>query len=158
MRRAITIPSIMAFTRNCERRIGKSSVASQPLVLSGEVSGAAELAGYVEVEVDDGLKRQEFEKDRRAYLVIFLAQFVLSLGFILLLLHLRVLRPLAGLTQFSNQLASGDFDHPIGVYRADEIGRLAQHMDQMRGDLKTSFAEQRVILSNVQVGVILFAG
>lgn len=141
-----------------ERRIGKSSVASQALVLSGEVSGAAELAGHVEVEVDDGLKQQEFEKDRRAYLTIFLAQFVLSLGFILLLLHLRVLKPLAGLTQFSNQLASGDFDHPVGVYRADEIGRLAQQMDQMRADLKTSFAEQRVILSNVQVGVIFVRG
>ena len=137
-----------------ERRLGKSKITERPLVLRAEPTANGQVVGYVEIEVDDGLKQQQFGKDRTAYAFILLGQFVLSLGFILLALQRRVLRPLHQLALFSNRLAGGDFDQPVGWDRPDEIGRLARQMDRMRGDLKTSFAEQQVILSNVQVGVI----
>lgn len=135
-----------------QRRLGTSQVAQRPLLMRGD--GTEELAGFVEIEVDDGLKQQEFARDRRAYAFILLGQFILSLGCILVALHLRVLRPLHRLTLFSNRLAGGNFEQSIGWERPDEIGRLAHQMDRMRSDLKTSFAEQQVILSNVQVGVL----
>ncbi|MCT6718987.1 putative bifunctional diguanylate cyclase/phosphodiesterase [Acidovorax sp. K2F] len=135
-----------------QRRLGTSQVVQRPLLMRG--NGTEELAGFVEIEVDDGLKQQEFARDRRAYAFILLGQFVLSLGCILVALHLRVLRPLHRLTLFSNRLAGGDFEQSIGWERQDEIGHLAHQMDRMRSDLKTSFAEQQVILSNVQVGVL----
>ena len=141
-----------------ERRLGKSKVIRRPMVLTGEVSAGAEIAGYVEIEVDDGLRQKELEQDRRAYAFILLGQFGLSLAFVFVALHLRVLRPLQNLALFSNRLAGGNFDQPVGWDRPDEIGRLARQMDQMRSDLKTSFAEQQVILSNVQVGVIFVRG
>nr|WP_315430292.1 EAL domain-containing protein [uncultured Albidiferax sp.] len=135
-----------------QRRQGTSQVVQRPLLIRGET--VDEIAGYVEIEVDDGLKQQDFARDRRAYAFILLGQFILSLGCILAAVHLRVLRPLHRLTLFSNRLAGGNFEQPIGWERADEIGRLAHQMDRMRSDLKTSFAEQQVILSNVQVGVL----
>ncbi|WP_394788084.1 EAL domain-containing protein [Rhodoferax sp.] len=141
-----------------ERRLGKSTVTQRALVLTGEPATGTEVAGYVEIEVDNGLKQQELEQDRRAYAFILLGQFGLSLAFVLVALHLRVLRPLHNLALFSNRLAGGNFDQPVGWDRPDEIGRLARQLDQMRSDLKTSFAEQQVILSNVQVGVIFVRG
>ncbi|MEO6854815.1 MAG: EAL domain-containing protein [Rhodoferax sp.] len=137
-----------------ERRLGQSKIIRRELLLKGATAASADMAGYVEIEVDDGLKQRELEQDRKAYAFILLGQFVLSLAFVLVALHLRVLRPLHNLALFSNRLAGGNFDHAVGWDRPDEIGRLARQMDQMRSDLKTSFAEQQVILSNVQVGVV----
>ena len=131
-----------------ERRLGKSRVAQHTLALSDES------AGSVEVEVDDGLRQLKYEQDRRSYSFILLGQFVLALFLILIALRFRVLKPLADLATFSNQLGGGDFDHPVGWARSDEIGRLAHQLDQMRSDLRMSFAEQQAILGNIQVGVI----
>ena len=131
-----------------ERRLGKMRVKSDSLVLSGEV------VGQVEVEIDDGLRQLEFQQDRRAYFFVLLGQFVLALVLILIAIRSWVLRPLAQLTAFSNRLASGDLDQSIGWMRSDEIGHLACQLDTMRSSLRTSFAEQQAILSNIQVGVI----
>jgi diguanylate cyclase (GGDEF)-like protein/PAS domain S-box-containing protein len=137
-----------------ERRQGHAMVLSHALVLEGEIPGQSELVGQVTVEIDDGLKRREFERERRVYMAILLGQCVLSLGLVLLALHLRVLKPLARLAEFSKQLAGGEFDQPMHWARADKIGLLVQDMDRMRNALKHSFSEQRAILGNVQVGVI----
>ncbi|MEY4752587.1 MAG: hypothetical protein RJA44_262 [Pseudomonadota bacterium] len=137
-----------------ERRQNTSHTVSRDLILSGFATGTVEQAGRVELEVDDGQVQHEFKKDRQIYVLILLGQLVLSLVLILAGLHLRVLRPLQRLSAFSNQLASGDFEHALSWDSPDEIGRLAQQMERMRGDLQTSFAEQQAILNNVQVGVI----
>jgi|GEM_PF-768123 len=137
-----------------ERRRGSSRVVQWPLTFQEAGNSRQEVAGFVEMEVDNSLKQQEFESDRRAYSFILLGQFVMSLGFILLALHVRVLRPLNQLALFSNRLAGGDFDQAVGWQRPDEIGRLAMQMDHMRSDLKAAFAEQQVILGNVPVGVV----
>lgn len=131
-----------------ERRLGKLHSASQSLILNNE------LAGFVELDVDDGLIKQKSQQDQLAYTYIFLIQFVLALVLILLALHYRVLKPLTALTIFSHQLADGNFDHAVGWTRPDEIGHLASQLDKMRQDLRAAFAEQQAILSNVPAGVI----
>lgn len=131
-----------------ERKLGKLHTASQSLILNNE------LAGFVELDVDDGLIKQKSQQDQLAYTYIFLIQFVLALVLILLALHYRVLKPLTALTVFSHQLADGNFDHAVGWKRPDEIGHLATQLDQMRQDLRAAFAEQHAILSNVPAGVI----
>ncbi len=131
-----------------ERRLGNTRVAGQALALNGE------LLGKVELEIDDGLSQDEFRQDRRVYFLVLLGQFVLALVLGLIALRRWVLKPLARLTAFSNQLASGNLDRPLDWKGTDEIGLLAHQMDQMRQGLRTSFAEQKVILDNVQVGVI----
>lgn len=131
-----------------ERRIGNSRVARHDLVLSGKT------IGHVEVEVDDGLRRQKLAQDGRDYVFILLGQFVLAFALILTALRYWVLRPLSKLTTLFNRIGSGDLDHPITWDRPDEIGHLAHQLDRMRGDLRASFAEQQAILNNVQVGVV----
>ena len=131
-----------------ERRLGESSVAQHNL------SGAGTVIGQVELETDDGLKLQEFRQDRRDYFLVFMVQFLLALLLIMIALRRRVLWPLARLTAFSNQIGDGNLEHPPDWRHPDEIGHLAQQLDQMRSSLRTSFAEQHAILGNVQVGVI----
>ena len=131
-----------------ERRTGVSRSAMQPIVANdGEV-------GSVELETDDGLRQREFEQDRRAYYLLFVGMFATSLVLIVISLRKRVLRPLRRLMDFSNQLSEGNLERPIDWSQPDEIGRLALQLDHMRSRLKESFAEQQVILDNVQVGVI----
>lgn len=131
-----------------ERRLGVSRVARRELIARGT------RVGHVELEIDDGLQRREFERHRSGYFLVLLGQFVLALLLILWAVRRRVLQPLARLSAFSNQLASGNLDRPLDWNQPDEIGRLARQLDQMRNGLRTSFAEQQAILSNVQVGVI----
>ena len=140
--------SILLNFQQAERRIGSAIVASRPILLNGEE------IGKVELELDDGLHQQELSRSRLGYYLVFLGQFVLSLGLILFAARKRVLVPLGRLTAFSNQLARGNLDQPIDWQQADEIGLLAQQLDQMRNSLKNSFAEQQAILGNVQAGVI----
>ena len=131
-----------------ERRVGLPRSAQRDLVRDGT------LLGSIQLETDDGLKQREYQRDRRTYSLVLLVQFVLALGLILLAIRQRVLRPLARLAAFSNQIGNGNLDRPLDWQRPDEIGRLAQQLDQMRNSLRTSFAEQQAILGNVQVGVI----
>jgi len=141
-----------------ERRLGKSHLAVQNLLLPKAISGFGESVGNVEVELDDGLMHRELSHDLKSYILILLGQFVLSLGLVSIALHFRVLKPLARLARFSGQLAQGEFDRAIDWERPDEIGALAQQMDTMRNALKIAFYEQRAILGNVQVGVIFARG
>ncbi|ACB35553.1 diguanylate cyclase/phosphodiesterase with PAS/PAC sensor(s) [Leptothrix cholodnii SP-6] len=141
-----------------ERRRGRSVVQRQDMRLSGQVIDKTEVAGSVEIEFDDSLAQQQFKNDRQVYAFILLGQLLLSLGLMLAALHLWVLKPLTSLSAFSSRVAGGDFEHPLDWSRPDEIGRLALQMDKMRADLKTSFAEQRAILTNIELGVIFERG
>jgi len=131
-----------------ERRIGL------PQVVVGELVRRGTSLGTVELEIDNSLRQRELAQDRRAYSYLLLGQFVLALMLILMAIRLRVLKPLARLTTFSDQLACGDLDRPLNWKQPDEIGRLAIQMDQMRQRLQTSFAEQQTILDNIRVGVL----
>jgi diguanylate cyclase (GGDEF)-like protein/PAS domain S-box-containing protein len=141
-------PTLLFSLEHPERRIGKSRVVQRELMRKDEV------LGEVTLEIDDGLMQREFQEVRRAFFLILLGQFVLALALILVALRFRLLKPLTRLARFSNQIAGGDLDHPLEWKQPDEIGRLAEQMDQMRASLRKSFAEQLAILNNVQVGVL----
>ncbi|BBT06302.1 hypothetical protein WP7S18E06_18010 [Aeromonas hydrophila] len=113
-----------------------------------------QIAGFVDIVVDDGLMKHKSRQNLLSYMSILISQFVLVLILIFIALHYRVLKPLTTLAAFSHRLAEGDFDHEIELQRTDEIGHLANQLDQMRQDLRTAFTEQKAILSNVPVGVI----
>ena len=113
-----------------------------------------EIAGFVDIVVDDGLMKQKSRQNQLSYMSILLSQFILALILIFIALHYRVLKPLTALAVFSHRLSEGDFDHEIKLQRTDEIGHLANQLDHMRQDLRTAFSEQKAILSNVPVGVI----
>jgi diguanylate cyclase (GGDEF)-like protein/PAS domain S-box-containing protein len=130
-----------------ERRLGVARVKRSDLVRRGS------LLGTVELEIDNGLQQRELQADRRNNLAVLLGQFVLALLLILVAIRVNVLKPLSRLTAFSDQLASGNLASPLEWEQKDEIGRLALQMDQMRRGLQTSFAEQRTILNNIEVGV-----
>ena len=131
-----------------ERRLGASHVALRELVRKNQV------IGYVELEIDDALRLRDLNRDRRANFLILFAQFALALASILVAVRYLVLRPIAKLTAFSDQLATGELDHPLDWKHPNEIGQLAQQMDQMRSSLQTSFSEQQAILNNIRVGVL----
>ncbi|NVO05459.1 MAG: EAL domain-containing protein [Rhodoferax sp.] len=131
-----------------ERRLGTSRLARNELVRGAEVLGS------VELEIDDGLRQQELAQDRMASFWVLLCQFILALALILIAVRVRVLKPLARLMAFSNQLAGGNLEQPLTLPASDEMGLLAQQMDRMRSGLQASFAEQQAILNNIQVGVL----
>ncbi len=131
-----------------ERRLGKQRVKRERLAL------AKDEVGFVELEMDDGPMNRGFQQDRQAYFLLLLGQFLLAFALILTAIRFWVLKPLARLTGFSSRIANGDLEHAIDWQQSDEIGQLAQQLDQMRNSLCSSFAEQRAILSNIQVGVI----
>lgn len=52
----------------------------------------SEPVGFIEVEIDDGLKQEELKTDRRTYFLALLGQFVFALVLILFTLRRRVLK------------------------------------------------------------------
>ena len=135
-----------------ERRLGGSHVAQRELVRRNQV------IGYVELEIDDALRLRDLNRDRRANFLILFSQFALALALILIAVRYFVLRPIARLTAFSDQLATGDLDHPLDWKQPNEIGQLARQLNQMRSNLQTSFSEQQAILNNIRVGVLFVRG
>ncbi|MEI7611587.1 MAG: EAL domain-containing protein [Betaproteobacteria bacterium] len=150
VRISITDPNLYSFLQleRPEHRLGKSRVSQLKIFRNDE------WVGTLEVETDDGLRQLELKNDRYAFSLVLLGQFLAALVLIILAIRFWVLRPLTRLTKFSNQLAGGTLDHPLGWEQSDEIGDLARQMDHMRHSLRTAFSEQEVILNNVQVGVI----
>ena len=128
--------------------IGSMHSIWHELIFNGQI------AGFVDIVVDDGLMKHKSRQNQLSYMSILLSQFILALILIFIALHYRVLKPLTTLAAFSHQLAEGNFDHEIKLQRTDEIGHLANQLDHMRHDLRTAFTEQKAILSNVPVGVI----
>ena len=113
-----------------------------------------ELIGMLELEIDDNVMQHAFQETRRIYSVLFFVQFVIALGLVILAIRRWVLKPLSALSDFSDQLASGNLEGSLSWRRSDEIGQLALQMDRMRQKLRTAFADQRAILDNVQAGVL----
>jgi diguanylate cyclase (GGDEF)-like protein/PAS domain S-box-containing protein len=114
--------------------------------------------GQLELELNDAAQERTLLREQRAYGLVLLAQFGFVLLVSLLLLRRAVSGPMTRLTQFSSQLASGDLDHPLHWRSRNEVGRLAQHMDQMRVALRSSMSEQKAILNNIHVGVMFVRG
>jgi signal transduction histidine kinase len=71
-----------------------------------------------------------------------LAQVTISFLFIWRLFDRRMLRPLQELQQGAQRLARGELEQPLRWHREDEMGQLAQGLDQMRGNLSALLSER----------------
>ncbi|MEH6434377.1 bifunctional diguanylate cyclase/phosphodiesterase [Massilia sp. DD77] len=97
--------------------------------------------GRVAIEMDDHLSQQALRAKQRNYALVLALQVGVSLLLIALLLKRRLSSPLRALTRFSDRLARGDFETPLGLSAGDELGRLGDQMERMRMAIRDLFAD-----------------
>jgi diguanylate cyclase (GGDEF)-like protein/PAS domain S-box-containing protein len=119
-----------------------------PRVASGNVYRAereilvrGERIGRIMVEMDDARSQQELREKQLSYVFVLAAQLMVSLLLIVLFLNARLLKPLRKLMRFSDRLSHGDFETRLEVRGQDELGRLAQQLEQMRMAIKRLFED-----------------
>ncbi|MYN40849.1 EAL domain-containing protein [Duganella sp. FT109W] len=119
-----------------------------PRVASGNVYRAdreilvrGERIGRIMVEMDDARSQQELREKQLSYVFVLAAQLTVSLLLIVLFLNARLIKPLRKLMRFSDRLSHGDFETRLDVTGSDELGRLAQQLEQMRVAIKRLFED-----------------
>ncbi|WP_373991558.1 EAL domain-containing protein [Duganella sp. BuS-21] len=119
-----------------------------PRVASGTVYRAereilvrGERIGRIMVEMDDARNQQELREKQLSYVFVLAAQLMVSLLLIVLFLNARLIKPLRKLMRFSDRLSHGDFETRLDVTGSDELGRLAQQLEQMRVAIKRLFED-----------------
>jgi diguanylate cyclase (GGDEF)-like protein/PAS domain S-box-containing protein len=100
-----------------------------------------EALGKIAIDMDDARIGADMRARQFNYLVVLALQLGVSLLLILLFLRVRLQTPLRQLEAFSAALSRGQFDTPMPVDRADELGRLGRQMDQMRGAIRKLFVD-----------------
>src|SRR5450830_1474703 len=93
----------------------------------------------ITVQMDDARSQQDLRSKQSNYALLIASQIGTSLLLIVLFLNKRLLRPLRQLMGFSDRLSRGDFDTPLAMKSADELGRLGSQMDQMRVAIRSLF-------------------
>jgi len=117
-----------------------SRTASGTLLSSSrEIAVRGERIGQVTVQMDDARSQQDLRSKQSNYALLIASQIGTSLLLIVLFLNKRLLRPLRQLMGFSDRLSRGDFDTPLAMKSADELGRLGSQMDQMRVAIRSLF-------------------
>lgn len=127
---------------------GKIHTQTQKIVFPGEV------IGYIKIYVDDSYLIERYKNEEKLQLSILVVQIIFSLSLIFITLHFRLIKPILNLNSFAQQLSHANFDIEISSSQTDEIGELSKQFNTMRIDLKSFFSEQKIILSNIPVGVI----
>jgi diguanylate cyclase (GGDEF)-like protein/PAS domain S-box-containing protein len=98
-----------------------------------------ERIGHVLVEMDDARSQQELRVKQSNYALVLAVQLGISMALIVMFMNKRLLSPLRGLMNFSDRLSRGEFDAPLELQGADELGRLGSQMEQMRVAIKHLF-------------------
>ena len=106
--------------------------------------------GWVEVVMTGERAVADLRRQRLVYQATVAAQLLLSLLLVLVLLHVRVSRPLHALGRFANALARGDFKAPLAPAGGDEISALAGHLAGMREALAAQFVAQQALLNRLR--------
>ncbi|WP_342620473.1 EAL domain-containing protein [Rhodoferax sp. GW822-FHT02A01] len=138
-----THDKILTEVKDDSRRMGRSYAKVQNLNHISGAASRANFAGKVEVEIDSGNRQSEFRHEVQFYSMILALQIASSMALLLYVLRARVLKPVAGLTQFSDQLAQGNFYKPLAWSRPDELGTLARQMDNMRMVMVDDIAKRK---------------
>ena len=111
------------------------------LTSTREILVRGERIGQVMVAMDDARSQQDLRRKQSNYALMLASQVGVSLLLIVLFLNRRLLSPLRKLTQFSDRLSRGDFETPLEMQGADELGRLGTQMDQMRVAIRHLFED-----------------
>ena len=119
-----------------QRRVGEVLQTKSPVLHSGRV------LGQVTIEVSTERVRKDLLADFLKLGAALTAQVVISFGLIFLLFEYRVIRPLQVLQQTTVRLARGELEQSVQLRRVDEIGTLAQGLDDMRAELGNLIAER----------------
>ncbi len=109
-----------------------------PALPNGRSSGASgEKLGYVVLEVSlEGMNQALAADTRRAVLITLIMLIGGALATVYLVRSVAV--PLQRLVEATRAVARGDLDQTVPIYRADEIGVLADSFNHMIGQLKAS--------------------
>ena len=121
-----------------QRRLGEMLQDKRPVLLGDRV------IGQVLIEVSTERVRADLVADFLKLVGALVAQVVISFILILLLFEYRVVRPLGVLQRATERLARGELTQVVKLRRADEIGSLAEGLDEMRAELRTLIAERDV--------------
>ncbi len=127
-----------AFVRRENRELLGAGLLSEtrPMNFNGQI------IGNLTVELTTQRIRRELIDDLSKMAVALVAQVLFSFAFIWLLFDRRVLRPLNELREGASRLARGELAQPLQWARHDEIGNLAQGLDNMRKDLSALIEER----------------
>lgn len=98
------------------------------------------LGEYVIAISDDPLRQNLWQSMQRQGLMLVL-QLLVAISLVTGFFNGRVFVPLKTLGEAARKMQSGLLDQPVPVLREDEIGTLAQRVEQMRQALNQSFAE-----------------
>ncbi len=127
-----------------ERRVGQVHAGERPIYRGKR------LIGTVQIEINDSTAAAELYEQRRMYAFTVGGQMLVALLLILVLLNLRIVRPLRDLRRFADDLAGGHFEATLRVSPDEEIGQLGQRLAHMRDALQRLFAEQRDLLQRLR--------
>jgi signal transduction histidine kinase/HAMP domain-containing protein/ActR/RegA family two-component response regulator len=127
-----------------ERRIGSVKQLERPIRRGGRV------IGKVVLEVDDHVVQAQLARQRWLFVATVSLQLLLSLAAMLLLMNVRLMRPLRRLARFAADLAQGRFTVQAPPASDDEIGQLGQAMDRMRGALQQQFESQGALIRRLR--------
>lgn len=108
-----------------------------------KVEREGKVIGEVLVRLSGTGYRASLEDNIRASLVRSGITMLVSVLLIILILNLRLVRPLRELVDASSRLAAGELDTKVDRSRGDEIGVLANSLEAMRTSLAALFAELR---------------
>ena len=127
------------------RRLGLVLQDKRPVQLGDRV------IGQVMIEMSTARVNSDLFADFLKLVGALVAQVVISFVLILLLFEYRVVRPLRFLQRATERLASGDLKQAVKLRRVDEIGSLAQGLDDMRAELGALLAERDSHNANLQL-------
>jgi diguanylate cyclase (GGDEF)-like protein/PAS domain S-box-containing protein len=117
------------------RPLGQVLHAERDIVVQGE------RIGQLRIEMDDLLREQALHRKQRNYALVLAVQVLVSLLLILAFLRRRLRMPLRTLADFSDRLSRGDFDTPLVLDAAGELGRLGTQMERMRVAIRDLFVD-----------------
>lgn len=135
------------------------------LSLTHAITRQGAMIGSVTIEMDDGHNIRSLESQIQQYLLVTVAQIIISLALVLFLIQTRITAPAKRLIQHSRQLARNELDTPFEWKRNDEIGILGRNLDTTRiaikdllGKLEQKNLQLEVdLMSRVQVESALLA-
>ena len=134
--------------RHLERPLASDSVL---LTEARDIIYRGERFGHLVVKVSPDRVARERRHEVIALSLALAAQVAFSLLIIWLLFERRLVRPLTLLQQGAQRLARGELETPLHSHRPDEIGQLAQQMDQMRRDWAALIEERAEYVRALQV-------